>query len=163
MHHPVKHWIEMIKFIGEHTVKVDDKGRMIFPSQFKSLFDPEAQLRFVIKKDLYANCLQMFTYQEWERESEEVKSRLNFFNEEHALFWRDYMRNRAIVEPDGKLGRISIPKNLLLSIGIDREKGVKEVVFAGNDHKIEIWAKENYEASMMPQSDFVSLAKKILG
>ena len=128
MHHPVKHWIEMIKFIGEHTVKVDDKGRMIFPSQFKSLFDPEAQLRFVIKKDLYANCLQMFTYQEWERESEEVKSRLNFFNEEHALFWRDYMRNRAIVEPDGKLGRISIPKNLLLSIGIDREKGVKEVL-----------------------------------
>ena len=112
----------MIKFIGEHTVKVDDKGRMIFPSQFKSLFDPEAQLRFVIKKDLYADCLQMFTYQEWERESEEVKSRLNFFNEEHALFWRDYMRNRAIVEPDGKLGRISIPKNLLLSIGIDREK-----------------------------------------
>ncbi len=153
----------MIKFIGEHTVKIDDKGRVIFPSQFKSLFDSEAKLLFVIKKDLYANCLQMFTYEEWERESEEIKSRLNFFNEEHAQFWRDYMRNRAIVEPDGKLGRISIPKNLLSSVGIDREKGVKEVIFAGNDHKIEIWAKENYEASMMQQPDFVSLARKLLG
>ena len=68
----------MIKFIGEHTVKVDDKGRVIFPSQFKSLFEPDAKLLFVIKKDLYANCLQMFTYDEWERESEQVKSRLNF-------------------------------------------------------------------------------------
>ncbi len=153
----------MIKFIGEHTVKIDDKGRMVFPSQFKSLFDSQAKLLFVIKKDLYANCLQMFTYEEWERESEEIKSRLNFFNEEHAQFWRDYMRNRAIVEPDGKLGRISIPKNLLSSVGIDREKGVKEVIFAGNDHKIEIWAKENYEASMMLQPDFVSLARKLLG
>ena len=153
----------MIKFIGEHTVKVDDKGRVIFPSQFKSLFEPDAKLLFVIKKDLYANCLQMFTYDEWEKESEQVKSRLNFFNEEHALFWRDYMRNRAIVEPDGKLGRISIPKNLLASIGVDRESGVKEVVFAGNDHKIEIWAKDNYETSIRPQADFVSLAKKILG
>ena len=153
----------MIKFIGEHTVKVDDKGRVIFPSQFKSLFEPDAKLLFVIKKDLYANCLQMFTYDEWEKESEQVKSRLNFFNEEHALFWRDYMRNRTIVEPDGKLGRISIPKNLLASIGVDRESGVKEVVFAGNDHKIEIWAKDNYETSIMPQADFVSLAKKILG
>lgn len=153
----------MIKFIGEHTVKIDDKGRMVFPSQFKSLFDSQTKLLFVIKKDLYANCLQMFTYEEWERESEEIKSRLNFFNEEHAQFWRDYMRNRAIVEPDGKLGRISIPKNLLSSVGIDREKGVKEVIFAGNDHKIEIWAKENYEASMMLQPDFVSLARKLLG
>ncbi len=163
MHHPIKYYVEMIKFIGEHTVKIDDKGRVIFPSQFKSLFAPEAKMLFVIKKDLYANCLQMFTYEEWERESEEVKSRLNFFNEEHTLFWRDYMRNRAIVEPDGKLGRISIPKNLLASIGIEKDNGVKEVVFAGNDHKIEIWAKESYEASSMPQADFVSLAKKILG
>lgn len=153
----------MVKFIGEHTVKIDDKGRVIFPSQFKSLFDPEAKLLFVVKKDLYANCLQMFTWQEWERESEEVKARLNFFDESHAQFWRDYMRNRAIVEPDGKLGRITIPKNLLSSIGVDRENGVKEVVFAGNDHKIEIWAKENYEAAALPQTDFVSLAKKILG
>ncbi len=153
----------MIKFIGEHTVKIDDKSRMVFPSQFKSLFGPEDKMVFVIKRDLYTNCLQMFTYDEWEKESEQVKARLNFFNEEHAQFWRDYMRNRAIVEPDGKLGRISIPKNLLSSVGIDREKGVKEVIFAGNDHMIEIWAKENYEASMMPQTDFKLLTKKILG
>ncbi len=153
----------MAKFIGEHTVKIDDKGRMVFPSPFKSLFNEEEKILFVVKKDLYANCLQMFTFKEWERESEEVKARLNLFNEEHSKFWRDYMRNSAVVEPDSKLGRISIPKQLLQSVGIDRESGVKEVVFAGNDYKIEIWAKENYQAEMMSQSDFVSLAKKILG
>ncbi|MCK9305467.1 MAG: hypothetical protein M0P27_08735, partial [Bacteroidales bacterium] len=79
----------MIKFIGEYTVKLDDKGRLILPSAFKSVID-ENDLRFVIKKDLFANCLEMFTYSEWLRESESVKSRLNFFNREHTLFWREY-------------------------------------------------------------------------
>lgn len=148
----------MAKFIGEYCVKIDDKGRIIIPAPFKAVFTPEEKLVFVVKKDLFENCLEMYTYQEWEKESEQVKGRLNFFNKEHALFWREYMRDRAVVEPDGKLGRISIPKKILTSIGAD-----KEIVFAGNDHKIEIWAKENYQAKKISQTDFVTLAEKILG
>jgi len=64
----------------------------------------------------------------------------------------------AVVEPDEKLGRISIPKRLLEQIGVERE-----VVFAGNDHKIEIWAKENFQNTKLPESDYLALAEKILG
>lgn len=150
----------MAKFIGEYTAKVDDKGRLIFPAPFKLLSEPEEGERqlFVVKKDLYANCLQMFTYSEWEAESEQIKSRLNFFNKEHAQFWREYMRGRAVVEPDGKLGRISIPKAILAGIGVQ-----KEVVFAGNDHVIEIWAKENYAAVQMSEDELAELTEKLLG
>ena len=147
----------MVKFIGEYTVKLDDKGRLIFPSAFKSAIT-DSDLRFVVKKDLFSNCLEMFTYQEWIRESESVKSRLNFFNREHALFWREYTRDRALVEPAEKLGRISIPKRLLDQIGV-----TKEVVFAGSDHKIEIWAKENFDNTKLQERDYVALAEKILG
>jgi len=129
----------MVKFIGEYTAKIDDKGRVVFPSSLKSMLDSDSDQKFVIKKDLYFNCLEMYSYTEWIRQSEEVKSRLNFFKKEHALFWREYMRDRALVEPDEKLGRISIPKRLLDEIGV-----TKEILFAGNDHKIEIWAKEHY-------------------
>ena len=41
----------------------------------------------------------------------------------------------------------------LESIGAD-----KEVVFSGNDHKIEIWAKERYESNEISNEDFVALA-----
>lgn len=149
---------EMIKFIGEYTAKVDDKGRLIFPSAFKSVMSPGTDLRLVIKKELFSNCLAVYTYEEWVRESEQVKSRLNFFNREHSQFWREYMRDRAIVEPDEKLGRISVPKRLLEQIGVG-----KEVVFTGNDHKIEIWAKETYESDKLGDSDYLALAEKILG
>lgn len=143
----------MVKFIGEYTVKVDDKGRLIFPAAFKGIMPPDEPIKFVIKKDIFTDCLEMWTYGEWERQSEEVKSKLNFFNENHARFWREYMRNRAVVEPDAKLGRIMIPKKLLESIGV-----MKEVVFSGNDHKIEIWAKENYESSEITNEEYISLA-----
>ena len=143
----------MNTFIGEYTVKIDDKGRMLFPSAFKSLMPADGDMRFVIKKDIFEDCLEMYTFEEWERQSSEVKSRLNFFNRDHAMFWREYMRDRAIVEPDGKVGRISVPKKLLEAIGVN-----KEVVFSGNDYKIEIWAREKFEEARISNEQYISLA-----
>lgn len=68
------------------------------------------------------------------------------------------MRDRAIVEPDSKIGRITIPKPLLESIGAG-----KDVVFSGNDFKIEIWAKEKYGESVLPADEFVSVAESLPG
>ncbi len=142
----------MVKFIGEYSGKVDDKGRIIFPSAFKSLMPPDTDMRFVIKKDIFSDCLEMYTYEEWERQSDDVKSKLNFFNRKHAAFWREYMRNRAIVEPDAKLGRISIPKKLLEAICAE-----KEVVFCGCDYKIEIWAKDKYASEALSEQDYIAM------
>lgn len=146
----------MMTFIGEYTAKTDDKGRIVFPSAFKSVLPAEGDMRFVLKKDIFEDCLEMYTYEEWERQSMEVKSKLNMFNREHAAFWREYMRDRAVVEPDGKIGRLSIPKKLLESIGV-----TKEVVFSGNDYKIEIWTKEKFEASRISNDQYIALAEKI--
>lgn len=147
----------MVKFIGEYTAKIDDKWRLIFPAAFKAVM-PAGDLRLVIRKDIYEDCLEMYTYEEWERQSEEVKGRLNFFNRDHARFWREYMRGRSLVEPDAKLGRISIPKRLLESIGAE-----KEVVFSGNDHKIEIWAKEKFDSSGISDDEYAALAGMLSG
>ncbi len=143
----------MIKFIGEYNVKVDDKGRIIFPAAFKSVMPADGDMRFVVRKDIFTNCLEMYTLAEWERQSELVRSKLNTFNENHAKFWRAYMHNSAIVEHYAKLGRISIPKKLLELVGVGRE-----VIFSGNDHKIEIWAKENFESSIISNEEFLSIA-----
>lgn len=146
----------MIAFIGTYPSKLDDKGRLVFPSSLKKMMPEGAQMQFVVKKDLFADCLEMYTLEEWQRQSEETRSRLNLFNEEHAKFWRAYMRDRDLVEPDPKYGRISISKELLDRIGVE-----KEVVFSGNDYKIEIWAKEKFEASGISNEEFISIAGKL--
>lgn len=146
----------MTTFIGEYSAKVDDKGRLVFPAAFKGIMPAGGDMRFVVKKDLFADCLEMYTYEEWEKQSEQVKAKLNFFNKEHAIFWREYMRNRDVVEPDAKLGRISISGKLLDAIGVN-----KEVVFSGNDYKIEIWAKEKYEKSAISDEEYIAIAGRL--
>lgn len=147
-------------FYGEYKAKVDDKGRIVFPSAFKSLFDPDSDLRFVVKKSLFFDCLEMYTHDEWVTDSEEVRSKLNRFNREHALLWREYMRDTSAVEPDGKVGRIMIPKNLFEKVGVTPGT---EVVFFGAGNRIEIWPKDSFEAQKLGTDDFTALAEKILG
>ena len=148
----------MVTFIGEYTSKIDDKGRMVFPAPLKGVLPPGSDMRFVIKKDLFEPCLQMYTLEEWDKQSAEVKSKLNFFNRQHAIFWREYMRDRDVVEPDAKLGRITVSRKLLDSIGV-----TKEVVFSGNDFKIEIWAKEEFEKRRIPNDEYIAIAESLSG
>lgn len=150
----------MASFIGEYTVKVDDRGRMVFPSSFKAEMGSRADMRFVVKKALFADCLEMCTYAEWESEASDLRSRLNPFNREHDRLWRAFMADTTIVEPDDKIGRILIPKHLLANIGV--APGT-EALFSGCNHKIEIWAKERFESQKISSEDYVALAEKILG
>ena len=146
----------MVTFIGEYTSKIDDKGRMVFPAPLKGVLPPGSDMRFVIKKDLFEPCLQMYTLEEWDKQSAEVKSKLNFFNRQHAIFWREYMRDRDVVEPDSKLGRITVSRKLLDEIGV-----TKEVVFSGNDFRIEIWAKEEFESKRIPNDEYIAIAESL--
>ena len=144
----------MVSFIGQYEAKVDDKGRLVFPAGFKSLLPPgEGNQRFVIKKNIFEDCLEMYTGKEWERQSEELKSKLNFLNKDHAAFWRKYMRDCAEVILDARIGRFAVPRNLLEKIGV-----TKEVVFSGNDYKIELWAKEKFADSEISDEVYLKIA-----
>ena len=146
----------MVTFIGKYSSKVDDKGRMVFPAPLKGSVPPGSDLRFVIKKSLYDDCLEMWSYAEWERETEKIREGLDFFNPQHVKFWREYMRDCDVVEPDARLGRISISKYLLDAIGVS-----KDVVFFGVNFKIEIWAREKFEGSKVSQEDYVAIAQSL--
>ena len=148
----------MTGFFGKHSAKVDDKGRLVIPSGIKSVV-PADQMEFVIRKDLYSNCLEMYTRQEWAIMSQAVRSKLDLaFDEDHMKYWRTYMSDTVTVVPDAKLGRITIPRELLDKAGI-----AKEVVFQGVDFKVEIWAKEELEGGCFSAEEFRNMGKKLAG
>jgi len=147
----------MVTFIGEYTSRMDDKGRIVFPAPLKGMLPPGSDMRFVIKKNLFEPCLEMYTFDEWQKKSGEVLSALDInFNKRHAIFWREYMRDCEIVEPDPKLGRISISRKLRDAINVD-----KEVVFSGSGFRIEIWAKEKLEASRISDEEIIAIAESL--
>ncbi len=146
----------MVTFIGTYTAKVDDKGRLVLPAAVRRSMPVGGDMRFVIKKGIFDTCLEMSTYEAWYAEAEDTRAKLDFFKEEHVQFWREYMRGIEVVEPDAKLGRISIPRNLLDAIGV-----TKEVVFSGIGSKMEVWAKESYEHSGITNEKYVSIARSL--
>ncbi len=146
----------MTTFIGDYNCKIDDKGRVMLPTAFKKALSTEAQDTFVIKKDIYEKCLVLYPLNEWERQVELIRSNLNPYNKEHNSFLRGFYKGTAEVELDAT-NRLLIPKRLL-----EDAKVSKEAVLAGQDGKIELWAKDAYE-NIDVGDDFAQIAQKIMG
>lgn len=147
----------MTTFIGDYNCKVDEKGRVTFPSSLKKQMSSATQGRFVVKKDIFEQCLVLFPIEEWERQNSIIRSKINPYNKEHNKFLRNFYRGSAEIVLDGN-NRMLIPKRLLELADIS-----KEAILAGQDGRIEIWAKEMYNSTEEGSDDFAALAEKIMG
>jgi MraZ protein len=147
----------MATFIGDYPCKVDVKGRIILPMAFKKQMQAAAQDQFVVRKDIFENCLVLYSSDDWNRQIEKIRRRLNPYNREHNMFLRNFFKGTAELTLDHN-NRMLIPKRLLDLISAERD-----VVLAGQDGRIEIWAASAYEKIEMPAEDFANLAEKLLG
>ncbi len=147
----------MTTFIGDYTCKPDSKGRVLVPSAFLKQMAQGAQERFVIKKDIFENCLVLYPMDEWESQGKIIREKTNPYNREHSHFLRQFFKGTAEVLLDSN-NRILIPKRLLDEIDAD-----KELILAGQFGKIEIWPKKAYDELGSREDEFSSLAEKILG
>jgi MraZ protein len=147
----------MATFIGDYTCKVDVKGRIILPMAFKKQMPADARDQFVVRKDIFENCLVLYSIEDWNRQLDKIRKRINPYNREHNKFLRNFFKGTAELSLDSN-NRMLIPKRLLDLIGVQRD-----VVLAGQDGRIEIWAAGIYEKIDMPADDFANLAEKLMG
>lgn len=147
----------MTSFIGDHTCKLDAKGRILFPASFKKQNQSETPDRFVLKKDIFDQCLVLYTMEEWERQNELIRKNTNPYNREHNRFLRDFYRGTGELNLDSS-GRLLIPKRLLEMV-----EATTELVLTGQDSRIEIWPSEIYLAHTIDEDSFAGMAEKILG
>ena len=146
----------MITFIGEYTCKLDSKGRVILPSAYKKQMSGISQEKFVIKKDIFENCLVLYPMEEWDRQNKIIRKKINPYKREHNKFLRRFFKGMAEVILDAS-NRILIPRRLLDEISADRE-----IVMAGQYGKIEIWTKDRYEKADLGDDEFAGMAENIM-
>jgi MraZ protein len=147
----------MATFIGDYTCKVDVKGRIILPMAFKKQMPADARDHFVVRKDIFENCLVLYSIEDWNRQLEKIRKRINPYNREHNTFLRNFFKGTAELSLDSN-NRMLVPKRMLEIIGAKRD-----VVLAGQDGRIEIWATDIYDKIDMPADDFANLAEKLMG
>jgi MraZ protein len=147
----------MATFIGDYACKVDVKGRIILPMAFKKQMPAGAPDHFVVRKDIFENCLVLYAIDDWNRQLEKIRKRMNPYNREHNMFLRNFFKGTAELTLDSN-NRLLFPKRLLDMIGADRD-----VTLAGQDGRIEIWSTSAYETIEMPTEEFAALAEKLMG
>lgn len=146
----------MSVFIGDFVVKPDSKGRFLFPAALLAQLPDKSAQHFVIKKDIYENCLTAFTLQEWEKITLTIRKKLNPFNRQHNNFLREFYKDTAEVVLDAN-NRMLIPKRLSQLVQLNGD-----ILLLGLDNKIEIWCNEVYTKSKINVDDYKILAEKIL-
>ncbi len=146
----------MAGLVGEFEVKLDAKGRFMFPSGLRKQLPAAAQRDFMLNKG-FEDCLTLFPMYEWEKVSERL-SKLNLFKPKNRMFYRLFHQGAKQVSLDNA-GRALIPVAHMERVGLKQEA----MLIAYND-RIEIWDKAKYfemiEGSM---ADFADLANEVMG
>ncbi len=146
----------MAGLVGEFEVKLDAKGRFMFPSALRKQLQPTCQRDFMLNKG-FEDCLTLFPLTEWEKVSQRL-SRMNLFKPKNRMFYRLFHQGAKTICLD-KAGRVLVPMALMERVGLSQEV----MLIAYND-RIEIWDKSKYfemiEGSM---ADFADLADEVMG
>lgn len=122
--------------MGEFHHNIDDKGRLIIPSKFRS----ELGERFIITKGL-DKCLFVYSMNEWNKIIDKL-SNLQFTKKNVRAFERAFIGGASTIEFD-RQGRINITSPLVHYANIS-----KECVIIGVNERLEIWSKEEFEKYM---------------
>ena len=108
-------------FRGNHPTRVDEKGRLKIPAEFKRVIDEKyAQKFYITSQD--GVVAQVYPFEEWERIEEKLAA-LSTYNPAKKKFLTRTNYYGQVVEMDGQ-GRLLIPQILRESAQIRGEVAV---------------------------------------
>ena len=147
----------MISFVSKYSATVDGKGRIVLPAPFKKEMGDAVEPVFVIEKDAYDACLNIYPYVTWQSKVEEMRGRLNINNPIHSKFLSRYFEE-IVTLMMAENGRLNIPDRMLQYAGI-----VKEAIFTGQGTLMKLWEPSRHQASSLSDEEYTRLFKELLG
>ena len=114
-------------FLGTHTPKLDEKGRLILPAKFR---EPLSDGLVMTKGQ--ERCVVIWPDDRFQDYAESLRER-SLNNEKVRAFTRVFFSS-AFDDSADKQGRVTIPASLREWAGLDRE-----LVVVGADTRIEVW------------------------
>jgi transcriptional regulator MraZ len=108
-------------FRGNHPTRVDEKGRLKVPAEFKRVIDEKYAQKFYITS-IDGVVAQVYPFEEWERIEQKLAG-LSTFNPTKKKFLNRVNYYGQVVEMDGQ-GRLLVPQTLRESAQIRGEVAV---------------------------------------
>ena len=114
-------------FLGTHTPKLDEKGRLILPAKFR-----EPLTGGLVMTKGQERCVIIWPTSQFDVYAESLRSRSQ--NNEKVRAYTRVFFSSAFDDVADKQGRVTIPAPLRTWAGLDRD-----LVVVGADTRIEIW------------------------
>ena len=126
-------------FRGNHPTRVDEKGRLKVPAEFKRVIDEKYAQRFYITS-LDGIVAQIYPFEEWERIEQKLAS-LSTYNPTKKKFLTRTNYYGQVVEMDGQ-GRLLVPQTLRETAQIRGEVAVLGMLNHLEVRNLEAFRKE---------------------
>jgi MraZ protein len=138
-------------FLGTHTPRLDEKGRLIMPAKFRD----ELAEGLVITKG-QERCLYVFPMPEFGRIAEQIRS-APMTHKAARAYSRVFFASASDEVPD-KQGRITIPPALREYAGLTRE-----CVVIGASTRVEVWDSQAWNDYLAESEDaFSDVTEEVL-
>lgn len=126
-------------FIGTHSPRLDDKGRVILPAKFR-----EPLARGLVLTKGQDRCVVVWTTEGFADYASRLRT-ASMTSEKARGFTRVFFSSAFDDTPD-KQGRVTIPTPLREYAGLDRE-----LIVVGADTRVEIWDSVAWVAYLREQ------------
>ena len=138
-------------FLGTHSPRLDDKGRLILPAKFREQLEPG-----VVVTRGQERCLYVFAVEEFERMAEQLR-RAPVTSKQVRDYSRVFLSGASDEQLD-KQGRITIPPVLRTYAGL-----VRDCAVIGAGQRIEIWDAAAWDTYLAEQEQaFADQAEEVI-
>jgi len=118
---------------------------------------PDSEREGLVVNRGFEKHLVVYTRKEWDRIVDDL-SKLNQYEKKTREFIRYFTRGATELSVDAA-GRVLLPKSLLEYAGMGAD-----VVLSSQFNKIEVWAKDAYDAQLDNEPEnFSNLAEEVMG
>ncbi len=138
----------MSGFFGESTYKVDDKGRVPLPTDFR---DELQKGMFIVR--WVEKCLRIYTLDEWGKIRTQISS---LPNTQKGRAYKRFVFGGAYSIKMDKTGRISIPSNLRQHSGIG-----DTVTILGQDTYLELFNPKTLQEITVDDESMLNIAEAL--
>ncbi|MBR1626366.1 MAG: hypothetical protein IJ681_04395 [Bacteroidales bacterium] len=145
----------MSLLVGVEYCKTDAQGRFKMPAAIKKQLDIASDNRYFIRKSIYNDCLEVFTYESFQKEVSFLNKNLNLYDPDSKKLYRRFIEGNML-EMDS-FDRLLIPEMMRKSTNI-----TKEIVIIGSGNFLEIWDADTYKKTSEDNFDYKQVAKNLL-
>ena len=142
----------MNTFLGNTDVKLDDKGRIFIPANYRKILAQMESKRIIVRHDTDNECLIFYPEPTWNNKVAALRDALDEWNPDDQLILMQFMAEAEILEMDGQ-GRVLLSKKILPTES-------NALLFVGMLDRFALWNPKNFEEKKLSQAELATNIRK---